>query len=131
MTVHMFRCYIGRGKMSVSDLETRINDWVSSNAEWTADTTPHTLTERTAELDESGATFYAIDVRFLKDDTKDNLLQKFTDKLVNKVDWYRIGYHECSHDERAPTACDWQDTTEWAAKDVTVPSGIPTIEVTV
>lgn len=56
MTVHMFRCVIGRGPMSVADLETRIDDWVASNAEWEQDPTPHTPIERNTELDGSGAT---------------------------------------------------------------------------
>lgn len=129
--IHMFRCFIGRGKMSVSDLKTRINDWVESNAEWAEDSVSHTLTERDTELDGSGATYYAIDVRFLLDDSKSNLQQKFSDKLKDKVDWYRIGYHECTHREGDGDSgpCGWDDAVDWTAKDVTIPSGVPTIEV--
>ena len=132
MTVHMFRCFIGRGSMSLSDLETRIDDWVTSNAEWTEDSVEHTLAERNTNLNGSGDTFYAIDVRFLPDDTKDNLLQKFTDKLENKVAWYRVGYHACAHRDGDGSSglCDWDDKTEWTTKDVTIPSGVPTFTVT-
>lgn len=112
--------------MSISDLETRVDDWVQSNAEWTEDSVDHTLTERNTELDGSGKTYYAIDVRFVKDDTKSNLEQKFTDKLKDKVDWYRVGYHSCEHDETNGSACTWDSSTDWTAKDVTIPSGIPT-----
>lgn len=69
MSVHMFRCAIGRGPMSVTDLETRINDWVTSNAEWADDTVEHTLTERNTAIDGSGTTYYGLEMRFLKDDT--------------------------------------------------------------
>lgn len=97
MTVHMFRCFVGRGPMSITDLETRIDDWAASNAEWEDDSVEHTLTERNTEIDGSGETYWAIDVRFLPTEDKANLLQKYTDKLVNKVAWYRVGYHNCTH----------------------------------
>lgn len=128
MTVHMFRCCIGIGKMSVSDLETRINDWVESNAEWEEDSVSHTLTERNTAIDGSGETYYAVDVRFLPTDDKENLQQKFTDKLVNKVAWYRVGYHACTHrdGDGSTGPCSWDDSVEWTAKDVTVPTGVPT-----
>lgn len=129
MTKHMFRCFIGRGTMSINDLETRINDWVSSNAEWADDDIAQILTERNSGLDGSGTAYHAIDVRFLETDTKSNLLQKFEDKLTNKVDWYRVGFHSCTHDGTGG-ACDWDDAVDWTAKDVTIPGGVPTIEVT-
>lgn len=132
MTVHMFRCYIGRGSMSVSDLETRINDWVSSNGEWTNDTISHSLTERNTAIDGSGTTYHTIDVRFTQTDTKSNLLQKFEDKLQNKVAWYRVGYHACSHDGDTGGNCSFdpqQDSeamaTQWTDSNVTIPSGVP------
>jgi hypothetical protein len=128
MTVHMFRGFISRGKMSVDDLETRINDWVDSNAEWTDDAVDYTLSESNTELDDSGVTYYTIDVRFLQDDTKDNIVQKFTDKLDNKVDWYRLGYHLCDHDESSGSPCSWDDSVSWTAKDVTISSGVPTFQ---
>lgn len=130
MAKYLFRCFIGRGKMSVSDLETRINDWVSSNGEWTEDDLNHSLKEKNTELNGSGSTYYQVDVRFLKDDTKSNLVQKFEDKLQNKVDWYRLYYHDCiGHDTDTTHHCGWGDDREWTAKDVTIPSGVPTFDV--
>lgn len=125
----MFRVFIGRGKMSVSDLETRINNWIDANAEWTEDSVAHELSERNTEIDGTGVGYYGADVRFLKDDTKANLQQKFTDKLKDKTDWYRVGYHNCEHDEAASTPCAWDDRTDWTAKDVTIPAGVPTFDV--
>lgn len=125
MTVHMFRCFIKAGPMSVTDLEQRINDWVNSNAEWENDSAEHTLSE--TEVWGTGETYYSIDVRFLPTDDKDNLQQKFTDKLINKVDWYRVGYHECTHRDGDGSSgpCSWDDWTEWTASGVTIPSGVP------
>lgn len=129
----MFRVFIGRGPMSLSDLETRINDWVESNPEWTNDTVDHTLSERNTEIDGTGGTYYGVDVRFLEDDTKSNLLQKLEDKVKDKVDWYRIGYHACTHRDGDGSSgpCSWDDATDWTATDVTIPSGVPTFDVTV
>lgn len=134
MTVHLFRCFIGRGSMSISDLETRIDDWVASNAAWTDDTVAHTLSEFDTAIDGSGQTFHGVEVRFLKENTKSNLLQKFEDKLQNKVAWYRVGYHACTHRQgdgsSGPCSFDPNEdpeamATEWTDKDVTIPSGVP------
>lgn len=40
--------------MSITDLETRIDNWVTSNAEWIEDSVKHTLNERNTKLDGSG-----------------------------------------------------------------------------
>lgn len=132
MTVHMFRCFIGRGPMSVTDLETRIDDWVASNPEWTNDTVAHTLSERNAAMDGSGTTYHAVDVRFTENDTKSNLLQKFEDKLKSKVDWYRVGYHACTHrdGDGSSGGCNWDDKVDWTASGVTIPAGVPDFDVT-
>lgn len=128
MGVHMFRCYIGRGPMSVSDLETRIQDWVASNAEWAEDNASHTLSTRNTELYGSGESYHAVDVRFLRDYSKANLLQKFVDKLQDKVGWYRVGYHECGHDGSGSQDCTFTDTTQWTAKNTSIPSGVPNFQ---
>lgn len=113
--------------MNITDLESSINDWVDSNATWENDTVEHTVREMAATV-ENDTTYHAIDVRFLPDNGKGNLQQKFTDKIVNKVAWYRVGYHECGHDNSNGGPCSWDDTTEWAAKDVRIPTGVPTFD---
>lgn len=115
--------------MSITDLETRVNDWVDSNATWENDTVPHELAERNTQLDGSGETYHAIDVRFLPNDMKPNLQQKFTDKLENKVAWYRVGYHACTHrpGDGSSGPCSWTDSAEWADSfTLTVEDGIVT-----
>lgn len=123
----MFRCFVGAGPMSVADVGDRVNEWVASNAAWESDSVSHSLSERNTTMDGGGEAYHAINVRFLPDDSKDNLQQKFTDKLVNKVGWYRVGYHACEHDEDNGGPCSWDDVVEWTAKDVTIPSGVPDI----
>lgn len=125
MSVHMFRVYVGAGSIAITDLESRINDWVASNPEWESDAVSHTLTEHNTELDGTGEAYYHVDVRFIEEETKANLLQKLTDKIVNKVAWFRVGYHNCTHDENNHEPCLWGDSEEWTAKDVTIPAGVP------
>lgn len=129
MTVHMFRGFIGRGPISLTDLETRIDEWLQQNARWTEDSVTHELVEKNTKDDGTGDTYYAVDVRFLKDNTKANLTQKFEDKLQNKVTWYRLGYHECNNDESGGGVCSWDDQLSWTAKDVTIPDGVPTFSI--
>lgn len=130
MTVHFFQCYIGRGPMSVSDLEARINDWVSSNGEWANDTVDHTLREYRA-LDGS-LICHSVPVRFVENDTKSNLYQKFTDKLKEKVDWWRVGYHTCHSDQDPHDMCtfDANEDPTAVARDqtyngATIPAAVP------
>ncbi|UTF52749.1 hypothetical protein [Natronosalvus rutilus] len=129
MSIHMFRGFIGRGAMSLTDLETAIDTWLQQNARWEADHITHQLHERNTATDGTGEVYYTVDVRFLEEDTKANLTQKFEDKLVNKVDWYRLGYHSCTHDESNGGPCLWDDRLEWTDKDVTIPNGIPSIDI--
>lgn len=133
MTVHMFRCFIGRdpNQYTVSEMESTFNDWVTSNGEWTNDTVAHTLNERNTKIDGSGPTYYGGDVRFIPDQSKSNLLQKFTDKFENKVYWYRVGYHACTHRDGDGSSgpCSWDDKSEWSAKDQSIPSGVPDFQI--
>jgi hypothetical protein len=122
----MFRVYIGKGKMSLTDLETRLNDWKTSNNQWTDDSIAHELNEY-RDID-GNLICHQMSIRFEQTDTKANLLQKLTDKLENKVDWYRVGYHACDHDEENSSPCSWDDVVEWTAKDVTIPNSVPTFQ---
>ena len=129
----MFRVFIGRDpdQYSVQELEDAFDDWVESNAQWTEDAVAHVLTERNTDIDGSGETYYGGDVRFLEDDSKDNLLQKFTDKFENKVKWYKVGYHACTHRDGDGSSgpCSWDDKDEWTDKDQTIPSGVPDFDI--
>lgn len=92
------------------------------------------LVERNTAIDGSGTDYHAIDVRFLPSgeggDTKDNLLQKLGDKLKNKVDWYRVGYHQCTHRDGDGSSgpCDWVDSNDWPDGG-SVPSDINDFDV--
>lgn len=129
MAVHMIRVVAAAtspdtGGMSLSEINTAMDDWVSSNSEWEADPTTHEIVE--SFTDEDGTEFYVGNYRFLLDDAKDNLLQKAGDKLKTKLDWYRLGYHLCEHDSDNPGPCTWEDSREWTSKNTAeIPADVP------
>lgn len=128
MTVHMFRPFVGLGPMSKSDLESRMDTWRQEHTRWLEDNVTHELREY---RDENGNfVCWRLDVRFEETDTKSNILQKFEDKLISKVDWYRVGYHVCHSDRDPAGICGWDDVAEWTAKGVTIPGGVPDMGVT-
>lgn len=130
MSVHAFNCYIGRDpdQYSVSEIETAFNGWVESNGEWVDDDDDHHLTTLNTEDDGSGKVYYGSMVRFVPDHTKNNLIQKFSDKMDNKVAWYRVGYHACTHrdGDGSTGRCGWDDSVEATFSGYSIPPGVPT-----
>lgn len=126
MAVHMIRLATSiEGDYDLDALNVAMNDWVSEQSEWTADPDSHHITESIPRGESTTAYFSGI-YRFHLSDAKNNLIQKCEDKLVNKVAWYRLGYHVCTHDEENPTHCEWDEQREWTAKNVTIPDDVPT-----
>jgi len=105
--------------MSLSEINTAMDDWVSKNSEWTADPTPYAI--GVAESEVSGEEdYYSGEYRFELADAKANLLDKCGDKLKKKVDWFRLLYHECLHDTTG--GCSHTDKRDWTSKNT---SAIP------
>jgi hypothetical protein len=125
MAVHMVRLFIEPPK---GDAETAVNEWVTNHNEWTNDPVEHSLVETNAEIDGSGTTYVRGDYRFIQDSTVTDLLDSLESNLqsIQGGLWYRVGYHNCTHDEDNPQPCSWDDKRE----NGTIPSDIPTIEVT-
>lgn len=119
MAVHMFRVYVDPGPMGGEKLVQTVDDWISKRTKWKDDTVEHGIFPVT-DIETGEQTHYQGDVRFEKTEAKDNILQKLTDKLKNKVNWYRVGYHECFHDEDDPAPCTWDASAEFG----TVPDNI-------
>lgn len=128
MTVHMFRVYLGPGNTPLSQIETQLNGWMNSNPEWEGDNVSHVL--RRQQSIETGAEYYALDVRFLPASGKANIQQALESRLQGQVAWYRVGYHQCTHREGDGSSgpCDWADSTEWSASGESVPQGVPTFD---
>lgn len=112
--------------LTLSEINTALDDWVSKRSEWTADPASHQISEVSSDTDGTGTTHYVGSYRFEISDAKDNLLTKCEDKLKNKVDWYRLGYHECDHDESNKSGCSWTDKREWTSTNTSsIPADVP------
>lgn len=125
MTVHMFRLCVSQSGLSQAELETRVQSWVDEHTKWEGGNTSFSVALTQGEIGNPESEYYSGRFRFEKTDTKDNIVQKLTDKLNNKVSWYRVGYHDCSHDEIDSITCNWGSTVEWSDKDVSIPGYVP------
>ena len=99
-----------------------VDQWLADNTPWTDDPTPHeiTLVDDTAISDRP--THFRGDVRFEFSDDKPALFDQIETDLNGIASWYRIGYHECDHDEDSATPCAWEQVVEGG----TVPDSMPT-----
>lgn len=131
MTVHMFRAFVGPGNLPVQALEQRFEAWLAAFDRWEEDPVEHELTERTTDAGGSGTTFYRIDARFVPSTGKNSLQSDLEARLQGSVDWYRLGYHGCTHRPGDGVAgpCSWGDSAEWTAVGVSVPSDVPEVNV--
>lgn len=109
---------------TVTEIDSAVQDWVSSYSEWAEDHITHVISLSTAP---SGTEWVTGDFRFLSSDDKTALLNDAESTLQNEVNWYRLGYHICSHDEQSTTSCGWEDVREWTKnKNTTIPSEVQT-----
>jgi hypothetical protein len=106
--------------------ESAIDNWVTNHNEWTDDPVSHSLTETNADIDGSGTTYARGDYRFIQEETPTDLLDDLESRLQNVQGglWYRVGYHQCEHDEENGTPCQWDDLHTCENGDI--PTDIPT-----
>lgn len=130
MAVHMFRCFVWHPNTSVTEIQNTIDNWLSSHDEWLEDHVSHTVSLNASLVDDS-VEYYAVDVRFETTDTVSTLLGDVTNDLEGSVEWYRIGYHSCTHDGDGgdcsfdPSVDTDAVAREWTASSVTIPSEVP------
>lgn len=122
MGVHMIRVIASRNGMTLTEINDALDTWVDNHSEWVEDPVNHHITE---EKTDSGTVYYGGNYRFHTTDAKDNLLTKCGDKLKNKVEWYRLGYHSCDHNESDRQSCSWDDEREWSNSNSSIPSDAP------
>jgi hypothetical protein len=70
---------------------------------------------------DGGGEWYQGDLAFNWDEGKANILDNISLYADSYCDWYRLGYHECIHDEDNPQPCSWDEKRE----NGTIPSDIP------
>jgi hypothetical protein len=124
MTVHMVRIMIEPPK---GNAESAVDNWVANHNEWENDPVKHSLVETTADVDGTGTTYVRGDYRFIQDSTVTDLLDALESRLQSFQGglWYRVGYHQCDHDEENASPCSWDEKRE----NGTIPSDIPDMSV--
>lgn len=109
MTTHMVRIYAS-ANISKSDAESAIDSWVTAHDPW-VEGTQESLSKSSTEPGGSGTEYYTYNARFhIENSTKQEVLDAIESELDTLADWYRLGYHECNHDEDAAGDCSWDDT---------------------
>jgi hypothetical protein len=129
MTVHMIRLFISQNADDVLlQPETGyLAVWLNNHEAWTDEHHgPNDMPDPREPIEDGAEAYYAADWRFVWNESKSVLI----DNLVGHVDayspWWRLGYHECTHDEENGGPCSWDDSQESG----TIPTHIPDFEVT-
>ena len=121
MTVHMVRVWseYPNNDNHFNRMHQACENWVSNHSE-TLETQRLPLT-RITDVETTNHTdgFW----RFAWHEDAPTLLDNLESALQAEVDYYRIRYHSCSHDETSRHRCTWDEsmTREYG----TVPAGIP------
>jgi len=122
MAVHMFRVLAhDPPDVSESEVQRGVQTWVSNNTPWTANPVPHEVNLVDDPLSDAPL-HYRGDFRFEDTDDADALRKEIAQTLTHYCDWWRVGYHRCSHDEDNAESCSWDEQYESG----TVPSEMPT-----
>lgn len=122
MTVHMIRIFCENPPgLTILDIDLVVQDWINTHTEWLDDPVAHEITPRESD---DGTVFLGGDFRFAIADLKTALLDTLELSLQPEVSWYRIGYHQCVHDEPDRGGCSWDDQREYNPQEI--PASIPT-----
>lgn len=106
---------------TLEEIRATVEDWVDRYTE-TLTTQRLTVTKRDDGL---GTVYLSGHWRFAWAEDATVLLDDLESDLQNYVGWYRIGYHQCDHDQMARGGCSWDREREYG----TVPDDIPNFEV--
>jgi hypothetical protein len=119
--IHAYRIYAEKPTgVSKEEANQIIDTWKSQNTPWTDDPADHNL-NFTKPTPEGDTECFVGTIRFEFFDDADKLTQDIKYGLSGVVDWARIGYHECDHDEGSGTGFSWDSSTEFG----TVPDDVP------
>lgn len=93
---------------SISETEANqlVDQWLQNNTPWTEDTVEHSLSLNEATDSAAGysTTHLRGDLRFEFSDDMTSVLDQIKTDLQGTVSWYRIAYHQCTHDGSASFA---------------------------
>lgn len=122
MSHHKLRIYLEPPKV---DAETVIDNWIQDYSDSSHNASTDNLREATTGLGENGTKYVVGSYLFHHHTSVTTLLDDLESELQsfgNEV-WYRIGYHECDHDEDDRTGCSWEKVRSGGS----VPNSVPTI----
>lgn len=118
MTVHMIRLVAEEPPdYSVEEIRTAVEDWVNRYSE-TLTTERLTVTKQEGG---TGTVYLLGQWRFAWAEDATVMLDDLESSLQTYVAWYRLGYHQCDHDETDRGGCSWDREREYG----TVPDDIP------
>jgi hypothetical protein len=100
-----------------------VDQWLDTYTSWVDDPTPDEITLADDPITDAPQHFRG-DLRFERDNDMTTIRDQIETALAGVTSWYRIAYHQCSHDESEATACSWDSVTDYGS----VPNGMPTFE---
>lgn len=117
MPVHYIKvCSHWPDDFPVKKANSIFQNWIGNHREWVEDGASHKVRTSPDNNYLMGTS------RFKHTDKKVILLDTIENRFRPHVDWYRIGYHVCDHDnEENRTECEWEDRREYTAPGVTIP----------
>jgi len=109
MTVHRIRLYHSTaGAQSYHDwLET----WLINMEPW-ADPEVSNDVPTLREQMGRGGQYYQTELAFEWSEDRAIILDQLSQYAASYCDWYRIGYHECAHDDDDAEPCSWDEQRE-------------------
>lgn len=126
----MVRIHVGpQSSWSQANVKSTVDTWATNHSEWASDTRSHTIVPESADpTDSTAPEWWTGDYRLTKQDTQDTIMQDLVNALRNNPDWFRVAYHECTHDEidssQCPPLSQWS-TREWTSGNTTIPPEVP------
>lgn len=111
MTVHMLRVATSRpGNVTLEQARTAVRDWLTRH-QWLDHPDDFQLQEAAGD-DPETLTWWVGDFRFELDEDRGSILSDAENTLQGLVDWYRLAYHGCDHDQPG-VGCSWNETREF------------------
>jgi hypothetical protein len=124
MSVHMFRIIAAKpsniGQQQANQL---VEQWFASYTPWEDDPNPHDIILVDSTLTDSPEHFRG-DLRFERDSDMSTIREQIETDLKAVTSWYRIAYHECTHDGSSGGDCSWNLEINYG----NVPTEVPTFE---
>jgi len=110
MSIHRIRLFHStQGAQAYHDwLET----WLTNMQSWDADEVTNTAPTERDPLADGASPYYSGDLAFAWSEDRAVIEDQLSQYAAAYCDWYRLGYHVCTHDEDEPQPCTWDSVNE-------------------